>query len=83
MDPTTGSRSPTLLNEPRLHVLSPFNALESCEAERLRTHPDDVHIEQTGAIPRRKYAVLIPQQRGAQVAPQFLVAYLLYAKVAH
>ncbi len=61
----------------------PLKALESSKTERLGTHPDDVHVEQTRTILRRTYAVLVPQQRGTQVAPQFLVANLLDAKVAH
>jgi hypothetical protein len=77
VNPTTHGRLSTLLNEPRLRVLSTVNALEFREAERLRAHPDDMHVERTGAILRRTYAVLVPQQRGAQVAPQLFVAHLL------
>src|SRR4029450_3908425 len=71
----------TRLNEPRLRVLSLVNPLESCEAERQRTHRNDVDVEQTGAILRRKYFVLVPQQGGTQVAPQLLVPHLLNAEV--
>ena len=42
-----------------------------------------MHVKETGAIGRRQDAVLIPKQRGAQRALQFLVPALLDAQVAY
>jgi hypothetical protein len=48
------------LDEPRLRILGAIDRLESGQAERLRTHPDDLYVEQARSISGGPHAEVIP-----------------------